>query len=124
MKYLSADQLPLYLKLGRGLDQFISVGRYFEDVTFDWVRLSGSIDKSKIELIRSFDEGDEYCCDVTSFSTVAENDVEEIKEFSGDFDRCLLWLETELGGSRDKFLEKGMIDREYEKYVQRKSKES
>jgi len=37
MKYLSADQLPLYLKLGRGLDQFISVGRYFEDVTLNFL---------------------------------------------------------------------------------------
>jgi len=110
--------------MGRELYQFIGIGRYFEGSTFDWVRISGSIDKSKIELIRSLDEGNEYYCDVTSFSTVAENDIEEVREFFGSFDECLAWLEIELGGSRDKFVGKGMIDSEYEKYVQRKTKES
>lgn len=121
MTYLTKDQLPLYLKMGRELTQFIGIGKYFESATFDWVRVSGSLDSSTIEVIRSIDEGDEYFCDVKSFSSIAEIDIEERREFSGNLEQCLLWLESEVGGSRERFIRKGTIDSEYEIYVRNKS---
>ncbi|WP_261924982.1 hypothetical protein [Shewanella sp. NFH-SH190041] len=118
MKYIPREKLKLYLKMGRELSQFISIGQYFDSVTFDWVRMTGSEQNAKIELIRSVDEGDDYYCDVTLFSTIGEIDPEEIKEYIGSLDNCLAWLESELGGSPDKFVGKGMIDQEYEEYVE------
>ncbi|MES9941635.1 MAG: hypothetical protein ABW104_08555 [Candidatus Thiodiazotropha sp. 6PLUC2] len=117
MKYLQRDQLRLYLKMGREITQFIGVGEYFESTTFDWVLMSGTEEEAKIELIRSVDEGDEYYCDVMSFSTIGDDDPEELKEFRGTLDQCISWLSAELGGSPDKFLGKGMIDQAYEAYV-------
>lgn len=117
MKYLPREQLKLYLKMGREITQFVGIGEYFESKTFDWVLMSGTEDNARIQLVRSVDEGDTYYCDVMSFSTIGEDDPEELKEFCGTLEQCLSWLERELGGSPDKFLGKGMIDQEYEVYV-------
>ncbi|MEW8382920.1 MAG: hypothetical protein AB2689_05210 [Candidatus Thiodiazotropha taylori] len=117
MKYLPSSQLKLYLKMGREITQFIGIGEYFESTTFDWVLMSGTEENAQIQLIRSVDEGDVYHCDVMSFSTIGEDDSDEIKVYRGTLEDCLIWLSTELGGSPDKFLGKGMIDQEYEAYV-------
>jgi hypothetical protein len=93
------------------------IGEYFESTTFDWILMSGTDKNVQIQLIRTVDEGDEHHCDVMSFSTLGEDDPEELKEFKGTLEECLNWLEVELGGSRDKFLGKGMINQEYEVYV-------
>ena len=117
MKYLPQSQLKTYLKMGRDITQFIGIGEYFESKTFDWVLMSGTEDDARIQLIRSIDEGDDYYCDVMSFSIIGEDDPDEIKEFRGNLEQCLAWLKKEFGGSPDKFLGKGMIDQEYENYV-------
>lgn len=122
MKYIPREKLRLHLKMGRDLSQFIGVGQYFESVTFDWVRISGTEQHAKIEFIRSMDEGDQFFCDVTSFSTVGELEPEEVKEYIGPLNACLFWLESKFGGSPDRFVGKGMIDSEYEAYVQGRDK--
>lgn len=103
--------------MGREITQFIGIGQYFESTTFDWVLMSGTEENARIQLIRSVDEGNEYYCDVISFSTIGEDDPDELREFSGALEACITWLTSELGGSPDKFLAKGMIDKEYEAYV-------
>lgn len=117
MKYIESSQLTTYLRLGRELPQYIGLGKYFEATTFEWVNLSGTPDKAKIALIRSYDEGDEWYCDVVSFAQVADDDPSEEKYFEGSVDECLHWLETELGGDREKFVGQGMIDDIYKQYV-------
>lgn len=120
MKYLSARQVGLNLKMGRELAQFIGVGKYFESTTFEWVRLFPDGEEVSIELIRSFDEGDEHHTNVALFSTSAEQDSDEVYGFSGSLNLCLDWLENEIGGSRDKFVKKEEIGLEYQKVIQAK----
>ena len=103
--------------MGREVSQFIGIGEYFESITFDWVLMSGTEENARIQYIRSIDEGDEYHCDVMSFSSIGEDDPEEVREFNGTLDECLSWLQSELGGSPEKFVGKGMIDQLYEQYV-------
>ncbi|RFA29934.1 hypothetical protein CAI21_08920 [Alkalilimnicola ehrlichii] len=117
MKYIAPEQLGLHLRLGRSLAQFIRIGQYFESKTFDWVTLTGTEDQARITLVRSRDEGAPWFCDVAAFTTVAEDDPSEELHFTGSLEECLVWLESELGGSRSRFLGPGMIDDVYSQYV-------
>ncbi len=122
MKYIDSNQLKTYLKLGRELPQFLGFGEYYESKTFEWANLSGNPENAKISLIRSYDSGSDWgCYDVLSFGQVADDDPSEEKYFSGTLEECLVWLESELGGSRDKFVGQGMIDAIYEKYVKERT---
>ena len=121
MKYIEPSQIKTYLELGRELPQFIRLGEYFEDKTFEWVNLSGTPENAKITLIRSYDTGKDWgCYDVLSFGQVADDDPTEEKYFTGTLEECLDWLEKELGGNRTKFVGQGMIDAIYEQYVKGK----
>lgn len=120
VKYIDSSQLKTYLKLGRELPQFLGFGEYFESRTFEWANLSGSPEEAKIALIRSYDAGEDWgCCDVLSFGQVADDDPSEEKFFKGTLEECLSWLESELGGDREKFVGQGMIDQLYEEQCSR-----
>lgn len=86
-------QLGSYLRLKKELAQFRGIGQYFESKTFDWFLLKGTPEAAEIRLIRSLDEGDEWHCNVVSFSTINEMDEVEDARFSGFLDECLGWLD-------------------------------
>ena len=112
---IAEARLGTYLRLKKELPQFRGVGQYFESLTFDWFLLSGSPENAEIQLIRSMDEGDEWHCDVASFTTVNETDEEEDLVFSGPLEECLDWLDSH-GGERSGFLGPGMIDAVYQNH--------
>jgi hypothetical protein len=67
------------------------------------------------------DEGDEWHCNVVSFSTINEMDEVEDARFSGFLDECLGWLDSN-GGDRDSFVGPGMIDTVYENHKKSQNK--
>ena len=112
---IAKKQLGTYLRLKKELGQFRGIGQYFESPTFDWFLLSGSPESAEIQLIRSMDEGDEWHCDIASFTTINEMDEEEDLTFTGTLDECLEWLDSN-GGDRNAFVGPGMIDTIYQNH--------
>lgn len=66
----------MHLKLGRQLVQFVKTDIYFENRTFNWIKLEKINDTYKATLIRSIDEGEKLFIDVLKFKTV--NEVDEL----------------------------------------------
>lgn len=96
MKYIPKEQLATYLKLKKQLALFIGTGQYFENRTFDWIKLDYYPDTIVCTKVRSLDEGNEIFSDILSFATV--NDLEkeiglqEEERYSGTLEQCLVWI--------------------------------
>ena len=115
MKYILESQIKTYLKLKKSLAAFCKIDKYFEFTTFNWFYLSGTPSECTVRLYKSYDEGNEFYCDVMGFSTVNEDDEIEDEFLTGHLDDCLEWLESK-GGNKHKIFHSSMIDQLYENW--------
>lgn len=96
MKYIPKEQLATYLKLKKQLALFIGTGQYFENRTFDWIKLDYYPDTIVCTKVRSLDEGNEIFSDIFSFATVndleKETGLQEEERYSGTLEQCLVWI--------------------------------
>ena len=103
MQYIPKEKIELHLKLGRNLCQFVKIGTYFEDRTFDWIKLEKEGDQYCATLVRSFDQGNEVFCDVLEFETANELDEDEDLQFKGEKEAVFEWLKNEFDINLEQF---------------------
>ena len=96
MKYINQSEIDKYLKRNIELALFVGIGEYFEDKTFDWLKISFNGNIYKVQFIQSFDEGNEMVNSISDFSTVNDLEIEtggaEIKSIEGQLLDCIAWI--------------------------------
>ncbi|WP_378181184.1 hypothetical protein [Aquimarina sp. SS2-1] len=117
MEYVPQNKIALHLKLGKKLASFVKVGFYFEQRTFDWLKLEKSNDLITVSLVRSFDEGNVGFNNVWEFKTVNELDEEENKHIKGDFETIERWIFENFGLKMDNFFQIDELDDKYTELV-------
>ncbi|MCU0435637.1 MAG: hypothetical protein MUC87_19410 [Bacteroidia bacterium] len=93
------------------------MGQYFEQKTFNWIKLSEEADGFKASYIQSLDEGDELNYDVTLFSTVdsiqEDVDVNEPISFTGSLYDCIQWIKLHYATPDSKFIRMNALNEVY-----------
>lgn len=111
------EKLLLHLRLGRELVQAVGIGSYFEEPTFDWVKLEpGEGTAVRAVLVRSFDEGDEWANGVATFGTLNKLEPEGAQRHAGTLASCLVWAQ-ERGADPDGFSTGADLDASYARYA-------
>ena len=118
MKIISEDKLELHLKLGRKLAQFVKTDVYFEDRTFDWLKLEKENNLYRATLIRSIDEGDESFIEVAEFETANDIDEDESRFQEGNREEVFLWMKSKFQIDLNKFHELSELNKKYLELVQ------
>lgn len=118
MKIISEDKLELHLKLGRKLAQFVKTDVYFEDRTFDWLKLEKENNFYRATLIRSIDEGDESFIEVAEFETANDIDEDENRFQEGNREEVFLWMKSKFQIDLNKFHELSELNKKYLELVQ------
>lgn len=118
MKIISEDKLELHLKLGRKLAQFVKTDVYFEDRTFDWLKLEKENNLYRATLIRSIDEGDESFIEVAEFETANDIDEDENRFQEGNREEVFLWMKSKFQIDLNKFHELSELNKKYLELVQ------
>jgi hypothetical protein len=117
MSYIDESKLSTHLRIKRTLALFVGVGQYFEQKTFNWIKLSEEADGFKASYIQSLDEGDELNYDVTLFSTVdsiqEDVDVNEPISFTGSLYDCIQWIKLHYATPDSKFIRMNALNEVY-----------
>jgi hypothetical protein len=119
MKHLSAEQLYFTLKASRAVEQWVGHEDKDDYIVLKWLTIyaeeNGDYSVSYFEV---FDEGNRNFIDINEFGAI-DSDEEMINTFV-TFQEALNFAIREYGCSEDRFVNVGMIQDEYVKYLDAK----
>ena len=125
MKYLDKNQIETNLKTGKAIEQWIGHYQESDYTILQWLR----IDKERsnefsVSYFEVFDDGDKEFLDIYSFSSADANEpYGRINSFE-NFQIALYFAEKFYAASIARYVNAGMIQDEYQSYVESKGTSS
>jgi hypothetical protein len=117
-KYLSAEQLKAYLEAGKAVEQWLSYVTHSEFKIIRWLRLDKEPNGSfTVAYFESFDDGNADLVDVYAFSFVDPDEPYGKLQTLETIDKAIEYCTTTFQASASNFVASGMIQYEYERYM-------
>jgi hypothetical protein len=116
MKHLSSEQLYFTLKAGRSIEQWLGHEDKGHYILLKWLTIYAEKDGDySVSYFEVFDEGSRSFIDIYEFGAI-DPDEEAIDTFS-TFQEALNFSMSKYGCAQDGFVNEGMIQDEYVKYL-------
>jgi hypothetical protein len=119
--YLKKEQLIDALKLGRSVEQWIGITNHPEYVIIKWLRIDQEKNKTySVSYFEVFDDGNDDFLDIYEFEPFEPDQPYGVINNFSDFDQALSFCYKNHNASEEKFVNAGMIQEEYRKYLESK----
>lgn len=116
-RYLSDEQLKTSLRLGKTVEQWLSISNLNDYKVIKWLTIrKEKSDTYNIAYIESFDEGSEAFIDIYEFSTIDPDEPHGIINTFNSIEEVLEFSVITYGALLNKFVSAGMIQEEYRDY--------
>ncbi len=119
--YLTKEQLRTNLSVGKAIEQWIGFAEETNYTVLKWLRIDKENDNTfSVAYFEVFDEGNLNFLDIYEFSPIDPDEPYGIINTYNNLDEVLEFVKREYNANDNNFVNSGMIQEEYRKYLELK----